>query len=355
MVRAMFSPKLVALACLLGVGISAQAFDIQLNIGANLAANPSAIAAFQRAANSWKVRIDDPITIVIDADLAPLAPNVIGETSSVYLYGDTFAEIRDAMVADDYLEGGSLLQSLPTFAQLNVILPAGRTLFNSIGATQANLKALGFTGLEAVSGSISDAMITFSSNFAFDFDNSDGVGAGLIDFQTAAAHEIGHALGFVSAVDDIDYTTAAQYPQITINPLDLFRFGNGVGGNPTTLAEFTSFARDLTPGHAAHFDNLVHEYQMATGYNNGDGTQASHWKDDQLTGTLFIDQNGTHFEPGPLIGIMDPTLSYGVSYGPSDADFAALDAIGYHVLPEPGSGALLAIGALAGLGRRRRR
>ncbi len=337
----MFLPKArraLGLACLLGV--SAHAFDIQLEIGPGLSANPDALAAFQRAAAAWESRISDPITVVIDADLQPLGANIIGSTSSVYLYGDDFAEIRDAMVADSVAKNFAPGQSLPTFSQLHVVLPPGRTVFNSMAATQANLKALGFTGLEAVSGHHEDATISFSSNFSFDFDSSNGVGAGLIDFQTAATHEIAHALGFVSAVDDIDFSTAAEYPQIVVNPLDLFRFGDAPALNPTTASDFTNFPRDLTPGDATHFDNLAHEYEMATGANGGDGSQASHWKDDQLTGTIVVGGGGFHYKPGPLIGIMDPTLDYGVAYGPTEADFAALEAIGYDVLPaapEPSS------------------
>ncbi len=355
----MFLPKTlkaIALASLFGA--SASAFDIQLDASPGLSANPAALSAFERAAAAWEARIADPITIVIKADLEPLGPAIIGSTSSIYLSGDNFAEIRDAMAADDLAEGGTLGQFLPTFAQLNVVLPAGRTVFNSMSATQANLKALGFPSslLEIISGHREDATISFSTNFNFDFDSSDGVGVGLVDFQTAATHELAHALGFVSAVDNIDYTTVAEYSRIYLNPLDLFRFGNVPGADPATPADFTTFARDLRPGFAAHFDDLINEFEMATGFNGGDGRQASHWKDDQLTGTIVIDENGYHYEPGILIGIMDPTLDFGVSYGPSEADFALLDAIGYQILPaipEPSAALLALLGGATFLRRRR--
>ena len=322
---------------------SSLGLDIQIRPDAGLAANGPALAAFERAAATWERIFDDPITIVIDANFQPLDNSIIGSTESTTLFGDNFAEIRDAMVHDDALEGGSIVQALPTFTQLSATLPPGRTLFDSMSATQANLKALGFTGLAALSGHEEDATISFNSNFAFgfDFDNRDGVAPFQVDFETAAAHEIAHALGFVSIVDTIDVTFIAEYPEVSFFPLDLFRFGRGAGANPFTVADFTSYPRELTPGRAAHFDDLIYEYEMATGASRGDGTQASHWKDDGLT--------------GEFIGLMDPTLDYGTSYGPTEADIRALDAIGWHVVPEPTFGVLPLLVLLVAGGRGFRR
>jgi hypothetical protein len=79
---------------------------------------------------------------------------------------------------------------------------------------------------------------------------------------------------------------------------------------------------------------------MSTGQNQGDGRQASHWKDDQAT---------LHF-----IGIMDPTLANGTIENVGPADIRSMELIGYDT-PEPGSVMLLAIGAVGTLARRRRR
>ena len=58
--------------------------------------------------------------------------------------------------------------------------------------------------------------MTFSSNFAFDFDPTDGISDDTFDFIGVAIHEIGHALGFVSGVDLLDVSTGGMVPDAGI-------------------------------------------------------------------------------------------------------------------------------------------
>jgi hypothetical protein len=223
------------------------------------------------------------------------------------------------MVADALGEASnSIVSSLPTAAQFSAFVPSGYTLDGSIVLTQANAKALGiiFPG--------ADATITFSSTFAFDYDNSNGVDAGLLDFETVAAHEIGHALGFISGVDAIDGTSPHS---AYLTPLDLFRFQASTV--PGDAAQFTTTPRFLVPGGSAVFNDTENSWALSTGLTQGDGRQASHWKDDALTGNL--------------IGVMDPTLSNGFQESISAADLRAFDLIGYDLapVPEPSSFALM--------------
>ncbi len=319
--------------------------------GSGLAANPDALAAFDRAAASWEAVIGSPINVTINADLTSSGfnnPNIIGQTQNVLLQDD-YDTVRGQMV--DTSAGRptqALMSALPTASQFNAHLPSDRSFGGSIVASKANLKALGYTGLDlpASQGGFgaSDGSITFNSAFAFDYSRSGGmVAAGRIDFQTAATHEIAHLLGFTSIVDIVDTTTAAQYQQVSPTVLDLFRF-NPLTGNPATLNDFTTAPRELTPGAAAVTNDLTHQYLMSTGSlaNGGDGNQASHWKDDAQTGSY--------------IGIMDPTLGYGVAQSITAADVNALGLLGYDVVtPEPGTTGVIAIGCLAVLGRRKGR
>ena len=304
---------IVPARCLLG---AAESFNIVLNAGSGLSGNPAALAAFSRAANRWSSYFSDPISINIDANLASLDPGIIGSTGSVLLHF-SFDTVRNALVADAADEtSNSIVASLPTAAQFSTLLPSGFSYNGNILATKANFKALGFGGLDTTYGS-RDASITFNSGFSFDYDNSDGVGAGLVDFETVAKHEIGHALGFVSQVDAID---GAASGAVGVSTLDLFRFDSTAGNNPSSSADFTSKPRDLRPGGIQVFNDLSGtEYLFSTGLTQGDGRQASHWKDNLG------------------LGLMDPTLTTQELVEISALDLRAFDLIGYDLaaVPEP--------------------
>ncbi len=334
--RALTSTFVVAIGLIGATSTPARAAAIVINPDAGLAANASALAAFNRAATYLGSMFSDAVTVNIAAGLSNAFgnPNIIGSASSTLLAG-SYSTIRNAVVADAANEPtNAIVASLPTAAQFSAFIPSGFSLNGAVALTSANAKALGFAVAVA-----SDGTITFNSNFAFDYDNSDGVGAGLIDFETVALHEIAHTLGFISWVDQIDGTQ----PEATyLATLDLFRFP--ASGAPTTGAEFTTFARSLVPGAAAVFSDTVNAWRMSTGVTNGDGRQASHWRDDALSGVN--------------IGMMDPTLATGVAFGASYADLRALDLIGWDLrapqpsVPEPASLGLLVAGMALVLRRR---
>lgn len=325
-------------------------FTININAGAALAGNAPALAAFQRAALQWADFISDPITVNVDANLANLgSPTTIGTTSSVGVQG-SYDSIVNLLRVDGAAEADDgLVASLPTFAQFTAVLPAGFTLNGNAGSTKANLKAIDQSFDFDAQFGVSDGTITFNTQFNFDYDNSDGVSPGTVDFETVAAHEIGHLLGFVSEVDRIDVALSNSQTVNNVNPrlLDLFRFNDDqVGGDPSNLSEFTTFPRRLSPGgdHIADFitafAGLPAELELSTGRNTGDGRQASHWRDNALSGLL--------------IGIMDPTLPNQTVIPVGLADLRALDLIGYDInIPEPASGALLLAGGVLLLRRRR--
>lgn len=317
----------------LAVGSAHAQMNIVINPNASLSGNAAALAAFQRAANKWASLFSDPITVNINAGLASLGSGIIGSTSSVELSG-TYTTIRNQMVTDAADEGASnaIVASLPTAAQFTALVASGSSLSGNVFGTKANLKALGFTGLDGSFGA-NDADITFSSNFNFDYDNSNGVAAGTMDFETIATHELGHALGFVSGAGDTG--------SIAPSTLDLYRFRTS--NLPTNASQFTNNARSLTSGSDDSFSDTVNSWRMSTGFaSGGDGRQTSHWKSDELTGTY--------------IGVMDPTVDFGVIEPITNADIRAFDLIGYDLkpVPEPATMAVLGIGALAMIRKKRK-
>ena len=331
-------------------GRPAAALTIQLEPNAALVANAPAFAAVQRAAATWEAQLADPVTVTVAVSLEPLSPpTAIGLTTPVVLSAD-FTVVRDQWAADAAGDpGDEILAALPIAGAFAAELPAGLALGNRIEATKANLKAMGFVGLDGIVGE-SDGSIVLNDGFGFDFDNSDGVGSGLIDLEATALHEMAHVLGFVSVVDLVDLLVAAGQTQV-INPypFDFFRFTEG--GAPADAADFAQAERLLTPGEPAVFSDAgSFEQRLSTGQEGGDGRQAGHWQDDELG--------------GGLIGALDPTLSLGQQWELSSADLRALDLVGWQLVnpqeettspvPEPSVGALLLLGFAAVTSQRRR-
>lgn len=321
------------------VAPSSGAFQIVLNPNQSLAGNAPALAAFQRAAFTWESFISNPIVVNLDVGLEVLAANVLGSASAVILQGG-YDTIRNQMITSASSEADDgIVAALPTFAQSSFSLPAGFSIGTQLLATKANLKAIGITGLDTQFGS-NDATIRFNSNFAFDYDNSNGVSSGLFDFESVALHEIGHALGFISSVDEVDQLVSQNSTGV-ISPfvLDLFRFATGT--QPGDAAAFTAGTRSLSSNTAAVYSDTDLVGAMSTGALTGDGRQASHWRDNDLTGVL--------------IGTMDPTLAPQQILGLSLLDLRAFDLIGYDIafVPEPSSLALVLAGVLLCCRRRR--
>ena len=209
---------------------------------------------------------------------------------------------------------------------------AGAVLFENT----AVIKAIGGTA-QYSSGNTQhlDGSVTFSSDFSFDFDPTDGITAGQMDFLGVAIHEIGHALGFTSGVDYFDYYGSPNGPGYSLGydlndtsiftALDMFRYSNdphhvGPGGPQLDETVGTASYFSIDGGLTALYGNL-----FSTGAYNGDGNQASHWKDSATC-------NGF-----AQLGIMDPTFCYGQSGVVKGLDLAAFDAIGWNLRTSPTS------------------
>lgn len=328
------------------VSYSNAAFE--LTYGSGLQNSAEAQTAFNKAVNAWSGVLKDEVTVRLDLDFDSLGLGVLGSTASTGLYGD-YTEVRD-MVSENLGETNNpreslLLPNLPTYNQFQAYLPSGFDFDGNMLISQANYHALGGSDPQF---NTSDGSITFSSDYAWDFDPSDGIQPGKYDFVGVAVHEIGHALGFISDVDFIDNTLqdGEVSDEVWPSTADLFRFSTEEVLDPEF--NFSTSPRDMTPGGNDVFYHGDGSIPMSTGVYAGDGRQASHWKDDLA------------------LGIMDPTAEMGELLKISPYDLIAFDLIGWDIdwqlieagwneLPEPASITLFALAATALLKRQKGR
>jgi hypothetical protein len=328
---------------LTGIGSSGAitpAHALTFNFISTNAIDPSALAGFQAAGARWSNLFNDNVTIDLKIDYRALATGTLGQAGSreqTYTYSQVYTALNaDKKSADDNLAVSNLSNSNAFSMLINrtsnnpngsgsatPYVDSGTTDNNStIRMNTANAKALGLAfdpllRLDPLDpNSLYDADIAFSSSYTWDFNPDDGITAGAFDFVGVATHEIGHALGFVSGVDVLDYngTPPNVYDDSEftfVNTLDLFRYS--ALSKASNVIDWTADARDKYFSLDRGATNIA---LFSNGVNfGGDGRQASHWKD-----TMNL-------------GIMDPTTAPGELLSINENDKRAFDAIGWDRIP----------------------
>ena len=307
---------------------------------------------FKVAAAYWGSVLTNNATVNLGVKFAPLAPNIIGSTGSTRA-DTTVAAWENAVVAtrsNHTLDQTAVLPTLNAQGGASFVTNGTSTggnndtavqVYND-GATQSSKVLYLNTSVQKAIGiyngpaSQRDGNVTFSTNFSFDFDPTNGIEAGKMDFIGVAIHEIGHALGFVSGVDFLDvygYPNGAGAGTLgydlndtsIFSALDMFRYSN----NPNNVAPGAGPVLDLTVKTATYFSidggltQVGGNALFSTGRYNGDGRQASHFKD---TPSSQGGCNGYN-----QLGILDPTFCFGEMGVVKGLDLAAYDAMGWNI------------------------
>ena len=319
---------------------------------------------FKIAAAFWANTLTNNATINLGVKFAPLAPNVIGSTGSRSIdYTVANWETRvNATKSNSAVDTNIVLPTLTNGAISAIVsgpgdaatgfgvdTAIGNRVYDNNQSVNNKTLYLNTSVVKAIGGAVTgntctaastagcDGRVTFSSTFGFDFNPTDGITENTFDFIGVAIHEIGHALGFVSGVDYYDYDGKPNGPGVAggltydfndtslFSALDMFRYSN----DPTNLVPGTAPVLDLSVGSNSYFslDGGVTNYGggfFSTGAYNGDGRQASHWKD----------ASGAN-RCGPQLGIMDPTFCFAQTGEVTSLDLAAFDAIGYNIVAAP--------------------
>lgn len=218
---------------------STSPFVINVTYDASAANAP---AAFKTVVNNVVQYLESKFTDHVTINIAvgygevggySLGSGALGE-SLTYLSSYSYASVKNALTAD---------AKTADDASAVATLPATSPVSGTFWMSTAEAKALGLAG---TSSSI-DGYVGFAAGNLFDYDNSNGVSAGLYDFYGTVAHEISEVMGRALLVGGrIGNTPNGYYP------LDLFHYSsNGVHDFSGTTPGYFS-----VNGGATNLDNF---------------------------------------------------------------------------------------------------
>lgn len=337
--------------------VGADPSSAQLAFSTSSTASAEATTSFRSATDAWAAEFQDAITVNLNISFSDLGGVSLANSFSSN-QANTFSEFRSAINNDQFSSDDAIFAAgLPSGSTFSVYINRtneagggdneipyvdsdGGLNNSTVRLTTANAKAL---GLRSGDDAFSDGEIVFNNSFAWDFDRSDGIAPGTLDFVGVAMHEIGHVLGFESGVDVLDANgdgLSSDDEFDFVSSIDFLRFSADselAGADIDWTADDRDKFLSLDGGANALVSGSAH---WATGFEFGDGDQASHWKDNAG------------------LGLMNPTTGAGLLSGFSGTDLRTFDVIGFDrisAVPEPSSMAVGGALVVLLLRRRKRR
>lgn len=193
---------------------STSPFVINITYDASVGGAPAGFTAvIGQAVQFLESQYTDPVTINISVGYGEVGGSALGNgtlgASQTYLANYTYSQIYNALAAD-----ATTANDTTAVASLPGASPVPSANY---WVSTAQAKALGLMG----ASSATDGFVGFSSTYAFDYNNADGVSAGTYDFYGTVLHELTEVMGRMLLTGVTLGGKANSY-----DPFDLFHYAS---------------------------------------------------------------------------------------------------------------------------------